>query len=438
MPAIAAGSTWRSERTSRPRASSSLGPDDLWVAGGALLGGGRREAAVLHGLGDDAQLETPPTPEARDSGLMAIASAGPGEPIWAVGFGRETDYVAAYVTRRDDAGWGRAETIRPDGFNAALTDVGASPSYGAWAVGFLQGVPGNQLPWALALRDDGRIGSRLPIAEGERATLAGISVSDDGGIWVAGTMSSGAQLQPYLAVREGDRWQRITVDGLDGAVLADIEVPTAGAGWAVGHRLDGPTIRALILRWDGTAWSAFEAPDTGDEPTLLTSVTFVDGVLSVGGTSWDPEKGRYAPLAARLVDDGWIVSTARRGWGMGTVTDISGDPGDDGWVVGRTDAGLIARVCDSGPPAPAAIDTAIDTRPDPGRARGGRPGGAAVRSVSSRSTWPPKRACPPRASPGARPRPTSTATGRPISSSAATAPGRSSSATTAVPTSTAS
>ena len=57
----------------------------------------RRAAAVLHGLGDDAELETPPLPDERDSGFMAIASAGSDEPVWAVGFARETDYVAAYV-----------------------------------------------------------------------------------------------------------------------------------------------------------------------------------------------------------------------------------------------------------------------------------------------------------------------------------------------------
>ncbi len=347
-----------------PEGILALEPDEPWLAGGAMLGGGRRQAAVLHGLGDGAELELPSPPEERDSGLMAIASAGPGEPIWAVGYARETDYVAAYVARRDDAGWGRAETIQPDGFNAALSDVDASPAYGAWAVGFLQGEPGDQRPWALALRDDGRVGSRLPIAEGTRATLAGVSVSDEGGVWVAGTMFADAQMQPYLAVREGDRWQRLTVEGLEAAALADIEVPTPDTGWAVGHRIDGATIRALIVRWDGTAWSEVAGPDVGDAPTLLTSVTYTDGTLAVGGASWDADKGRYAPLAARLVDDEWIVSDAPRRWGMGTVTDITGDPGADGWVVGRVDEGLIARVCGA-PAAIGASDRVADILPPP-------------------------------------------------------------------------
>ena len=208
---------------------------DPWIAGGALLGGGRRAAAVLHGLGQDAVLEEPPLPDTRDSGFMAIAAAGPDEPIWAVGFGRETDFVAAYVARRDSDGWGRAETIRPDGFNAALTDVGASPSQGTWAVGFLQGVPGEQRPWALELREDGRTGSRLPIADGVDATLAGVSVHDDGGIWVAGTMHEDAHMRPYLAVRGDGLWARYDTTGLEGGALADIDVPASDDGWAVGH-----------------------------------------------------------------------------------------------------------------------------------------------------------------------------------------------------------
>ena len=106
----------------------------------------------------------------------------------------------------------------------------------------------------------------------------------------------------------------------------------------MGHRLDGGTIRPLILRWDGSRWSELPAPDTGDDPTLLTSVSLTDGVLTVGGSRWDRAKGRYAPLVAQRIDERWQVTEARNGWGMGTITDISGDPGTDGWVVGRVDA----------------------------------------------------------------------------------------------------
>jgi hypothetical protein len=93
-------------------------------------------------------------------------------------------------------------------------------------------------------------------------------------------------------------------------------------------------------------------------------VTYTDGTLAVGGASWDADKGRYAPLAARLVGGEWIVSSAPRRWGMGTVTDITGDPGADGWVVGRVDEGLIARVCDA-PAAIGAPDMVADTLPPP-------------------------------------------------------------------------
>ncbi len=362
-----------------PEGVLAFDPDKPWIAGGALLGGGRRAAAVLHGLGERAELEQPPLPDTRDSGLMAIASTGPGEPIWAVGFGRETDFVAAYVTRRDDGGWGRTETIRPDGFNAALTDVDASPQAGAWASGFLQGAPGDQRPWVVQLGEDGRTGHRLPLEDGERATLAGISVSDEGGVWVVGAALSDASMDPYIAVREGTGWDRFVIDGAPDAAIADIDVPTSDVGWAVGHRLEGGTIRPLIMRWGGVIWSEFEPPDLGAEPALLTSVSLVEGVLTVGGTRWDAEKGRYAPLVARYVDERWRVTDARRGWGMGTVTDISGDPGVDGWVVGRADEGIVARICDAeqrpasspvltsdsvSPPAPV---TAEPEGPLPGR-----------------------------------------------------------------------
>ena len=359
-----------------PEGIIALEADDPWIAGGAMLGGGRRAAAVLHGLGDEAVLETPPLPDERDSGLMAIASAGSGQPIWAVGFARETDYVAAYVTRRDQDGWGRMETLRPDGFNAALTDVDAAPGQGAWAAGFLQGQPGEQHPWVLELTEDGRTGSRPPLVDGERATLAGISVSEEGGTWVVGTALAASHMEPYIAHRDGDGWARFGDLDLEGAALADVDVPLADAGFAVGHRLDGGTIRPLILGWDGGHWSELAAPDTGDDPALLTSVTLADGVLTVGGSRWDRAKGRYAPLVARRIDERWQVSEARSGWGMGTITDIDGDPATSGWVAGRVDDGLVARVCDA-PTTVAASDTAVDVRPAPTDVAG-RPDPAAL------------------------------------------------------------
>jgi hypothetical protein len=319
--------------------------DELWVAGGSMLGGGRRQAAVLHREADEATLEFPPPPSTRDSGLMAIAVAGPDEPIWAVGYGREVDYVAGFATRRNGDNWDLSETIRPEDANATLTDVTASLTHGVWAAGFLQGPPGEQRPWVLERRSGDWLASEPPLAGAERATLAGVSVATDGRVWVAGTAFVDAAMRPYLAVREGDTWSRIEVEGLEQAALADLDMTEDGMGWAVGHRLAGATIEPLLLHWDGTTWNEAPAPDTGDVPTLLTSVSSANGVLSVGGTSWDPEKRRYAALAARLVEGEWVISSSRRGWGMGTVTDISGDPGSSGWVVGRTDSGLIARVC---------------------------------------------------------------------------------------------
>lgn len=324
--------------------------DELWVAGGSMLGGGRRQAAVLHREAGEATLEFPPPPSTRDSGLMAIAMAGPDDPIWAVGYGREVDYVAGFATRRNVDNWDLSETIRPEDANATLTDVAASSTHGVWAAGFLQGPPGEQRPWVLERRSGDWLASEPPLTGGERATLAGVSVAADGRIWVAGTALVDAAMQPYLAVREGVTWSRVEVAGLEQAALADLDMTAEGSGWAVGHRLAGATIEPLLLHWDGTAWSEATAPDPGDTPTLLTSVSLADGVLSVGGTSWDPEKRRYTAMAARLVDGEWVISSSRRGWGMGTVTDISGDPGTSGWVVGRTDSGLIARVC----AAPAA------------------------------------------------------------------------------------
>jgi len=342
-----------------PEGVAALSADVVWVAGGSMLGGGRRQVAALHGDGTAWELELPTPPDTRDSGFMGIA-VDTDEDVWAVGFGRETDSIAAITAVRDDEGWTLTDTIRPGGDSATLTDVTAGTDAGTWAVGFIQGPPGEQQPWILERRGDEWTRSKPPLRDGERATLAGVSADDDGGVWAAGTVLEGPHMRPYLVRREGDAWTRHAVDQLSGGALADIDVPADDDGWAVGHRLAGATIEPLLLHWDGETWTALPGPEPGPGPTLLTSVSAEGGVLSVGGATWDAEKRRYTAFVARDDGSGWTPSAARRGWGMGTITDIDGDPGTSGWAVGRMDEGLVARVCDAplAPTQPGGESTA--------------------------------------------------------------------------------
>ncbi len=334
---------WREDIA--PETVAVLSPQEVWVGGGSMLGGGRRQAVALHGSDGEWTLELPPQPDTRDSGFMGIASAGPGDRVWAVGFARETDYVAAITAVRDDKGWKLTNTMRPGGDSATLTDVAADPEAGVWAVGFIQGPPGQQQPWILERSGGEWERSRPPIEAGERATLAAISAAADAGVWAAGTALDDPRMHPYLVHLEDGRWVRHEVAGLAGAALADIDVPAVNDGWAVGHRLAGPTIEPLLLHWDGSTWTEFPGPEPGAGPTLLSSVSAEDGVLSVGGSSWDPERRRYSAFAARDDGSGWTISRGRRSWGMGTITDLDGDPGRNGWSVGRMDQGLVGRVC---------------------------------------------------------------------------------------------
>ena len=329
-----------------------LSPEEVWVAGGSMLGGGRREASVLHGSGETWELELSPQPDMRDASFMGIASAGPGEDVWAVGYGRDVDQFEAITAVRDGDGWQLTDALQPDGNSATLVDVGAAPGEGIWAAGFIQGRPGQQRPWVLERADGKWRDSLLPLADGERATLAGISVSDQGGVWVAGTALAGPGMQPYLARHTDDGWQRFEVEAADGTAMADIEVTAPDSGWAVGHRLAGASIEPFIVRWDGSRWMEMAGPEVGPESTLLMSVSVAGDVVNVGGTTWDPQKSRYVPLAARFENDAWSISRGRGSWGMGTITDMAGDPGTSGWVVGHTDGGFIARTCVASPETP--------------------------------------------------------------------------------------
>jgi hypothetical protein len=145
----------------------------------------------------------------------------------------------------------------------------------------------------------------------------------------------------------GKAWSLITGPSLGSdAYLYGVSTAPGGRAWAVGYvctsgcHTASETDQMLILRWDGTNWSQAAAPGVGSS-ALLDAVS-----AGSGGTAWavgsSCTPGCLAPRAASraliLHWDGtaWSQAASPSPAGKAILTGVSAGPGGSAWAAGYT------------------------------------------------------------------------------------------------------
>ncbi len=219
--------------------------------------------------------------------------------------------------------------------------VGARTSTASFPVGPAGGSP-VAVRDALAVRWDGARWSAVPAPA--RGTLHDVCAVGPGNYWAVGTAAlpdrpGNSSLVAHFA---DGQWQHVGSEGT-GTLFG-----VAGAGpddvWAVGQDQDpGHATGALVLHYDGHAWSPVAVPVAGQ--AWLTDVACAGGgqVWAVGARQGDD--GAVGPLVLHFDAVAWAVvdppaSAARHGlnavvalpgcvWAAGGV----GGPGDTGYPI---------------------------------------------------------------------------------------------------------
>ncbi|WP_157751437.1 hypothetical protein [Actinoplanes derwentensis] len=116
----------------------------------------------------------------------------------------------------------------------------------------------------------------VPNFSGDHDTLTAVDAVSPGDVWTVGLTSTGvfdpalpaypSGARPVVAHGDGVSWTVTELPG-DGYLTA-VDMVSARDGWAVGSTGG----QALILRWNGTTWTAVPAPDLGTRPVHLTGV----------------------------------------------------------------------------------------------------------------------------------------------------------------------
>ena len=271
-------------------------------------------------------------PPACDPTWEVVPSADPGEAPttllgvvavtategWAVGgIGTPDAPTAVAIQRWDGIAWTAVESPSPGTVVNELLSVDASEPNDVWAVGRTSNGSGDD---PLVLRFDGTEWAEVAIPEEVDGVLTSVAAIAPTDVWAVGFVGDpAASLERALVLHwDGAAWSTVEVNRAVGggkAALLDIEWVSPTDLWVVGYHHFQP----LILRFDGSAWSRSPTEVRGTTNAIeafATSEVWTvgDPIQRFDGTSWAPAEivrpgADLVGVAAVAVADIWAVGS---------------------------------------------------------------------------------------------------------------------------------
>jgi hypothetical protein len=301
---------------------------DAWAVGEQSAGAGQAPPPPVSYHWNGTAWSLVPTPTLGVSSALRGVSASTATDAWAVGFsllGRR-DY-GTLIEHWNGTAWSVNSSLVVTGSFAELTGVVDLSPTDAWAVG-VGGSGGLLENW------NGNVWSSvaLPDPNFTPGTGESISAGSASDIWVVGSTvnpTTGATTGEALHFN-GTAWSVVPMPAAASAVT---EI-SADDAWAVGG--------ASIEQWNGNAWNIVPSPTPGADLGLTgvagrgpddvyavgDDIPSVNGgvvqgvILRWNGSTWsadtDPTDGTFSPLYGAAA-----VSGAANEWAVGTLSDAS-------------------------------------------------------------------------------------------------------------------
>jgi len=193
------------------------------------------------------------------AGITATPESG-----WAVGYVNTNPSAPAccagtpLVFRWNGSAWSRLTTKLGEGIG--LISVAITGASTAWAIGS----PVGMITGALA-KWNGSAWSWVtdPVA-GPYHPLYGIAAGPGGTAFVVGT-NNNRPGPPVSAWWNGKAWKPVTVSAPNGSGLNAVAFAPGRSAWAAGVARSGSSVHALVMRWNGGAWTRVSSPGSGEE-----------------------------------------------------------------------------------------------------------------------------------------------------------------------------
>jgi hypothetical protein len=195
-------------------------------------------------------------------GLGGVAALSPSNVI-AVGASYRIDdpfdRARTVAERWDGRSWAAMSPISP-GESAVFNDVARITDSSAWAVGAYD--HGTE---PLIERLSGDTWTTVASGSGSDTSLSDVDVISASDAWASGIDGDG---RAFMLHWDGRRWRRVDIQPTGGLLAVDMS--SSDDGWAVGYRYpvgQHSESRTMIQRWDGIAWRRVPSPNgiTGAE-----------------------------------------------------------------------------------------------------------------------------------------------------------------------------
>jgi hypothetical protein len=322
--------------------ASALSSTDAWAVGEQLGSAGQALPVSYNWNGTAWSLVATPSLSVSSS-LMAVSASSPTD-AWAVGFsilGRHDD--GTLMEHWNGTAWSVNSSSVVTGYAAMLTSVvDLSPS-NAWAVG--QGATGTLLEhW------NGTAWSTVTVPDpdftpGVGETLSASSASD---IWLVGTtfnLTTDATVAEALHFN-GTSWSVVPMQqpGTNTPTIAAVTDLSASNAWAVGEDIGATSAvggSALTEHWNGTSWTIVPSPTPGADPELTgVAARGSSDVYAVGSDVPSVDGGAGQAMILRWNGSAWSADPVPSGdislFGAATVPGAANE-----WAVGTLSNGPV-------------------------------------------------------------------------------------------------
>ena len=154
--------------------------------------------------------------------------------------------------------------------------------------------------------------------------LSGVAATSAGNAWAVGSTGSGKAL---IVRWNGTAWTQVPSPAPAGSGLSGVAATSATNAWAVGSTGSG---KALIVRWNGTAWTQVPSPAPAGSGLSGVAATSATNAWAVGST------GSGKALIVRWNGTAWTqVPSPSPGTGAG-LYGVAATSAGVAWAVGYT------------------------------------------------------------------------------------------------------
>ena len=312
--------------------ASARTSSDAWAVGQQFVGAGQPQAPPVSYHWNGTAWSLVPTAVvggSNASSLLAVSSASAGD-AWAGGFtvlGHHQE--STLLEHWNGTAWSVNTSLALTGYVAQVTGLADLSPSNAWLVGHAPAgtllAHWNGTAWSTVAVPD------ASFQPGAGGSLSATSASD---IWLAGTSvsASGTTIAEALHYN-GTTWSVVPMaqPGTNTPTISSVTALSPGNAWAVGEDIGATSAEGgstLIEHWNGTTWSVVPSPTPGADPFLTgvaargpsdvyavgSSLPSINGgtvqgiILRWNGSAWsadtDPTTGSYSPLSAAAAAPG--------------------------------------------------------------------------------------------------------------------------------------